>query len=299
MLRRLALAAAAALIAITAVPMTQASALPSDCAYGTPLDCDCSAATPCMGVSAPNAQLRGKNLRGANLTGANLRGADLRRANLSGAILTRVNLAGARLNGANLSGARLIRANLAGAKLDGANFSGAKILSARITGVSAVRTNWSRAKFGPAPAGRKGPPGSAPMASSYNGGSMSGNQCGANFMNADIENVVFSGDYSAATCGKAATFALAQIYMSDFTGVNFQSVNANAIIILTDFTNAQMQGTDFYQAGGSGLILSGVQFGTDQTTSKVTVYPQVTVFPNSVCPNNRQGTFESTGCVNT
>lgn len=241
--------------------------------------CTPRAKADCTGLKAPGVNLRGKNLKGMNLTRADLRKADLRNANLSGAILT--------------------RANLAGAKLDGANFSGAKILSARITGVSAVRTNWSRAKFGPAPAGRKGPTGSAPMASSYNGGSMSGNQCGANFMNADIENVVFSGDYSAATCGKAATFALAQIYMSDFTGVNFQSVNANAIIILTDFTNAQMQGTDFYQAGGSGLILSGVQFGTDPTTSKATVYPQVTVFPNSVCPNNRQGTFESTGCVNT
>lgn len=269
MLRRLAVAVT--LVVVAAVPMTQASALPSDCAYGTPLDCDCNSATPCMGVSAPNAQLRGKNLRGVNLTGANLRGADLRRANLSGAILTRV--------------------NLAGAKLDGANFSKARILGATLTGVSAVRTNWKGAIFG-----RATRPGKrANSGATYVDTTLSGNHCGGNFSAATLTNVTASGDFSYASCGTAATFQNSTQRSNAFSQANLTGVNLSYVVVNNNlYLSTALTGTNWHETTGSGSNFTSATFGTDSQgygNNFSGIY-----MTRCTCPNGQIGNFDNGPC---
>ena len=231
----------------------------------------------CAGVSVrPTTNLRGRNFTGANLSNVDFHDVDLRNANLSKATLT--------------------RANLSGTKLDGANLSGAKILGAKITNVSAVGANWEGATIGRAKLLAKRGAGQSSNQTAYANTTFSGNHCGGNFSNASIQGTTFTGDYSQATCGRAATFHNSGVVWSTLSGANLNGVDLSDTGLQGSlFVGTQLLGANLQNAVGAGTNFNGAVFGTNQWGA--TTNYAGTDLTHSTCPNGKPGQFVNGPCA--
>jgi len=186
------------------------------------------------GSNFKRANLSGANLSGANLSGANFHGATLAGANLSGAILVKANLNRADVKRANLHEADLSEAMMFRARFDGADLSGARLQGAfggevQMIGATVTNANLSLMDLREA---------------RLNDADFSG----SNINNAWLNN--------------------AQMARSVFVGANliFTSLRF-ASMVLTDFSQADVRGSDLFGANLRGANLTDTDFSHSRLTN--------------------------------
>lgn len=227
------------------------------------------------------AQLAGANLSKANLAKAGMAGARARGADFSGAVLDEADLSGADLSDAKLDGAKLASAKLAGARLQrisapgahlidmfnvqpdtpleelpgmdlrgldftGANLKGALFINSRLDGACLKGANLEGASL----IGVSGAGADFSGARLVNLRAQMGTRLeGAVFKGADLSRANFRGvvmdkaDLGGATL-ESTDFSEGSLKLSVFTGANASNLRA----VRTDFSNARLDGANFFQA---------------------------------------------------
>lgn len=134
-MNRLAIALAATLIAVTALPAAAQNASQISRVRG---------GSDCPGCNLFQGDFSGMEVRGLNLAGARLRQADLsltvmNRTRFSRADMRDVDAYGGVFSGSNFAGADLTNASFVGAYLDGATFAGARLSGTNLSGAHLAR----------------------------------------------------------------------------------------------------------------------------------------------------------------